>query len=341
MPRVPAPDAPGAVSVAAGGRCGDVAGPGLQRPPPPPALADPASDDAGAALLDLYRTHRDALDAFLKEEGNIFAQGPLGAAAGSGSAAKKAEYVGLANQGATCYLNSLAQALFMLPPFRRRVLGFQHDPAVHGSVAGSIPAQLQRLFARLWLSSRPYISTKPLTRSFGWGAAEGFQQHDVQELLVQVLDALERSRTSQFKTLFEGTMSNYIRGEGFNRRSSPEPFTTLMVPIKGHETLESAIRSYFTPDRLEGDNQYMHEAPGKSRRPEGAEVVELPPVLVINLGRFLFDYATMRRVKINDVCSFPETRHGHRAQRISFKPATREGSQVEKRRAAQSGRGSI
>ena len=44
-------------------------------------------------------------------------------------------------------------------------------------------------------------------------------------------------------------MSNYIRGEGFNRRSSPEPFTTLMVPIKGHETLESAIRSYFTPDR--------------------------------------------------------------------------------------------
>ena len=128
------------------------------------------------------------------------------------------------------------------------------------SVAGSIPAQLQRLFARLRLSARPHVSTKPLTRAFGWGSAEGFQQHDVQELLVQVLDALERSNTAQFKALFEGSMSSYIRGEGFDRRSDgPEPFTTLMLPIRGHPTLEAAIRSYFTPDRLEGDNQYICE----------------------------------------------------------------------------------
>ena len=84
MPRSPHLDAPGVLSASAAGGPAAVMSPaaGCSDLPPPPALADPASDDAGAALLDLYRTHRDALDAFLKEEGNIFAQGPLGAAAG-------------------------------------------------------------------------------------------------------------------------------------------------------------------------------------------------------------------------------------------------------------------
>lgn len=33
----------------------------------------------------------------------------------------KSKFVGLLNQGATCYLNSLFQALFMAPEFRREI----------------------------------------------------------------------------------------------------------------------------------------------------------------------------------------------------------------------------
>ena len=265
-----------------------------------PSGEDDDSADDSAAVLRLYREKREDLATFLKKEGNIFARGgrdtPVGA------------YVGLANQGATCYLNSLVQALFMLPSFRKRVFRFRHNPELHGDEAQCIPAQLQRLFARLRLSNRPYVSTKDLTRSFGWGSAEGFQQHDVQELLVTLMEALERStpKGDFAKDLFQGSTSDYLKGEGFCRRKEPVAFNNLMVPIQGHETLESAIRAYFKPDVLDGANQYELEKGKKVNALKGAEVNMLPPVFVVNLGRFVFDYQTMRRVKINDACSFPE-----------------------------------
>ena len=34
---------------------------------------------------------------------------------------KKQEFVGLSNQGATCYMNSLLQTLYMTPEFRREI----------------------------------------------------------------------------------------------------------------------------------------------------------------------------------------------------------------------------
>ena len=41
-------------------------------------------------------------------------------------------YCGLANQGATCYLNSLLQSMYMLPGFRAAVYGWRFDEAQHG-----------------------------------------------------------------------------------------------------------------------------------------------------------------------------------------------------------------
>ena len=274
------------------------------RDPPAPSTTSPTKTPpslSSTEIINLYREKRVELAAFMKTEGNIFTRGgkdsPLG------------DYVGLANQGATCYLNSLVQALFMLPSFRSRIFKFRHNPELHGKVEHCIPAQLQILFARLSMSTRPYVSTKALTRSFGWGSAEGFQQHDVQELLVTLMDALERATPQGdfVKDLFQGTTSDYLKGKGFCRRKEPVTFNNLMVPIQGHETLESAIRAYFKPDVLDGNNQYELEKGTKVDALKGVEVNELPKVFIINLGRFIFDYQTMRRVKINDACSLPES----------------------------------
>ena len=40
---------------------------------------------------------------------------------------EKNKYIGLRNQGATCYLNSLIQTLFMTPEFRYEVLKWNYD----------------------------------------------------------------------------------------------------------------------------------------------------------------------------------------------------------------------
>lgn len=45
-----------------------------------------------------------------------------------------------------------------------------------------IPSELQKLFATLQLSDQRAVSTKELTKSFGWSESDVRDQHDVHEL---------------------------------------------------------------------------------------------------------------------------------------------------------------
>ena len=76
-------------------------------------------------------------------------------------------FVGLANQGATCYLNSLVQSLFHTPEFRYVIFKWRYDAQRDPSKERCIPYQLQRLFAFLTLSKRKAVPTTSLTKSFG------------------------------------------------------------------------------------------------------------------------------------------------------------------------------
>jgi ubiquitin carboxyl-terminal hydrolase 7 len=55
----------------------------------------------------------------------------------------------------------------------------------------AIPFELQRLFAKLHRKEKQAISTRALTKSFGWDRSDSFTQHDVQELCRVLFDALE------------------------------------------------------------------------------------------------------------------------------------------------------
>lgn len=100
-------------------------------------------------------------------------------------------FVGLFNQGATCYLNSFVQSLYMLPSFRRGVFAFRLPANVQPS--SSVAHQLQQLFFRLSYGTNGATSTSGLTKSFGWGMEEVFQQQDVQELFQKLFEAMQAS----------------------------------------------------------------------------------------------------------------------------------------------------
>ncbi|AQK39721.1 Ubiquitin carboxyl-terminal hydrolase 13 [Zea mays] len=92
---------------------------------------------------------------------------------------KETGFVGLKNQGATCYMNSLLQTLYHTPYFRKAVY---HMPTTENDMpSGSIPLALQSLFYKLQYSDNS-VATKELTKSFGWDTYDSFMQHDVQEL---------------------------------------------------------------------------------------------------------------------------------------------------------------
>ena len=128
---------------------------------------------------------------------------------------KETGYVGLKNQGATCYMNSLLQTLYHIPYFRKvstdapyfvELMCFQfrianaldltfqavyHMPTTENDMpSGSIPLALQSLFYKLQYSDSS-VATKELTKSFGWDTYDSFMQHDVQELNRVLCEKLE------------------------------------------------------------------------------------------------------------------------------------------------------
>jgi ubiquitin C-terminal hydrolase len=88
-------------------------------------------------------------------------------------------YKGLANIGATCYMNSLIQTLFMTPEFRDSIYGWAYSEKAHPRREDSIIYQLQKLFARLELGYAS--STSDLIRSFQWQEDDAHLQQDIQE----------------------------------------------------------------------------------------------------------------------------------------------------------------
>eukprot|EP00955_Chlamydomonas_euryale_P015132 162175-Chlamydomonas_euryale.AAC.1 len=72
----------------------------------------------------------------------------------------------------------------------------------------SLPLALQSLFYMLRVS-KSAVSTKDLTKSFGWGTYDAFMQHDVQELNRVLCERLEEKMK--------------VWGWDFKRLSTPNP----------------------------------------------------------------------------------------------------------------------
>ncbi|RLN29584.1 ubiquitin carboxyl-terminal hydrolase 12-like isoform X1 [Panicum miliaceum] len=221
---------------------------------------------------------------------------------------KETGYVGLKNQGATCYMNSLLQTLYHIPYFRKAVY---HMPTTENDMpSGSIPLALQSLFYKLQYSDNS-VATKELTKSFGWDTYDSFMQHDVQELNRVLCEKLEDKMKGTvvegtIEQLFEGHHINYIDCINVDYKSSrKESFYDLQLDVKGCRDVYASFDKYVEVERLEGDNKYHAEQYGLQDAKKGVLFLDFPPVLQLQLKRFEYDYMRDTMVKINDRYEFP------------------------------------
>jgi ubiquitin C-terminal hydrolase len=216
-------------------------------------------------------------------------------------------FVGLRNQGGTCYLNSLLQTLFMTPEFRNHILDWHFDADTRPE--RNIPYQLQALMARMQESHAAAIDTKPLTASFGWDNSDTFVQHDVQELNRVLFQAIDQyaSKTGTpcfIPDLYEQEVVDYIRCTKCQaRRQRVDKYQDIALVVKGCKTLEASLDNYVLPETLEGIE--CESCGGKRDATKGLEFRDFPPILTLQLRRFDFDYQTCQRVKLNDAMAIP------------------------------------
>lgn len=217
-------------------------------------------------------------------------------------------YVGLVNEGTTCYMNSLLQTLFFIHKFRNAVYAMPTSM----DDEDKLPLALQKIFYKLQTKNTP-ASTRELLESFGWGFKEVNTQHDVQEFNCVLSDTLERkmkgtSSEGFYSQYFEGIMLNYIQCKHVEFRSTrEEKFVDIQLNVKGCKNIYESFDRYVEVEELVGDNQYDAEHLGKQDARKGVIFKKLPPVLQLQLKRFEYDPYKEEMVKLNNSFEFVDT----------------------------------
>ncbi|XP_011304851.1 ubiquitin carboxyl-terminal hydrolase 7 isoform X2 [Fopius arisanus] len=267
-------------------------------------------NDWGFSHFMLWQDVLDPDKGYIKDDSitlevHVAADAPHGV---SWDSKKHTGFVGLKNQGATCYMNSLLQTLYFTNQLRKAVYKM---PTESDDSSKSVALALQRVFHELQFCDKP-VGTKKLTKSFGWETLDSFMQHDVQEFLRVLLDKLESKMKGTcvegtVPKLFEGKMASFIKCKNIDYTSTRvETFYDIQLNIKGKKNIYESFKDYISTEILDGDNKYDAGEHGLQEAEKGVIFQSFPPVLHLHLMRFQYDPVTDCSVKFNDRFEFHE-----------------------------------
>ncbi|MCI4377374.1 hypothetical protein PGIGA_G00202700 [Pangasianodon gigas] len=156
-------------------------------------------------------------------------------------------YNGLKNQGATCYLNSILQCLYMTEDFRREVENFRPDPQNSDEKCTDLMLELQKLFNKI---KEVDGTTEGITRSLC--IHNVYEQQDAVEYYQKTLKAIG----PQVSKVFEGKMSNKTKCPNNHIFQEKCHFFTIPLAVEaGHSgmfnvRLEMSCGHAVTPESL-------------------------------------------------------------------------------------------
>ncbi|KAL6440116.1 hypothetical protein ACFW04_003021 [Cataglyphis niger] len=218
-------------------------------------------------------------------------------------------YVGLTNLGATCYMASCMQHLYMMPQARVSILGADCSRANKHQLT---LRELQRMFAYLLESERKAYNPRSFCRVYTMNhePLNTGEQKDMAEFFIDLVSKLEEMTSdlkNLVKTLFCGVISNNVVSLDCEHVSRTlEEFYTVRCQVADMRNLYESLDEVTVKDTLEGDNMYTCSQCGKKARAEKrACFKKLPHILCFNTMRYTFNMGTMLKEKVNTHFSFP------------------------------------
>ncbi|XP_049423682.1 uncharacterized protein LOC125883445 [Epinephelus fuscoguttatus] len=210
------------------------------------------------------------------------------------------KYHGLSNQGATCYLNSVLQVLFMTEDFREAVKQHkQENPDTE-----CIDCHLTPLFDDL---EQHEAYTFKITNTLG--IKRVYEQQDAAECFEKILGLTSPEASKIFRGQLTRTTecSTCHNGTNFDGAFWHLPLE-LVESYSEDYSVVNGIEEFFRDSHLSGENQmYCDKCDDKSDAKIKCAIKDHPEVLMLLLKRFEFDYQYMAYVKINCTVAVPYT----------------------------------
>ncbi|XP_065840669.1 ubiquitin carboxyl-terminal hydrolase 9X-like isoform X2 [Oscarella lobularis] len=174
--------------------------------------------------------------------------------------------------------------------------------------------QVQCLFGHLMKSRLQYYTPRGFWKSFRMGdrPVNVHEQQDAMQFFNDVVDCIDKG----LKMLGHEEIVSKVLGGSFadqkickgcpHRYAREENFMSLSVDIRYRGHLLESLEEYVKGDLLEGDNAYFCEK--CNRRVDTVKRMcfkSLPPVLMIQLKRFGYDWERDCAIKFNDYMEVP------------------------------------
>lgn len=162
-------------------------------------------------------------------------------------------YVGLRNEGATCYLNSMLQSLFHNHHFRDLIYCIEVN-AVEMEI--SFVEALQRIFYEMEQYSTN-IRTMELIERFDWEEMTPGEQQDIEEFSSRLFDQLETYVRfspihTELCTLLSGELETFVVAGRKNCGAAvSETFWDIQLSIKENDDISEALKISLEPIDLE------------------------------------------------------------------------------------------